>query len=74
MHNPVAVLDDKAHEILWDTDGSINSGKKINPSANFFLNRGICHLVDFAVPANHRVKLKENENMDKYLELAGELN
>ena len=31
------------------------------------------HPVDFAVPANHRVKLKENENIDKYLDLAREL-
>ena len=29
--------------------------------------------MDFAVPADHRVKLKENEKMYKYLDLAGEL-
>ena len=29
--------------------------------------------MDFAVPADHRVKLKENEKMDKYLDLAREL-
>ena len=29
--------------------------------------------MDFAVPANHRVKLKENENRDKYLDLAWKL-
>ena len=29
--------------------------------------------MDFAVPADHRVKLKENENMYKYLDLAREL-
>ena len=29
--------------------------------------------MDFAVPANHRVKLKESENKDKYLDLAREL-
>ena len=32
-----------------------------------------CQLVDFAVPADHRVKRKENEKMDKYLDLAREL-
>ena len=26
-----------------------------------------CKIVDFAVPAEHRVKLKENEKKDKYL-------
>ena len=29
--------------------------------------------MDFAVPADHSVKLKENEKMDKYLYLAREL-
>ena len=29
--------------------------------------------MDFAVPADHRVKLKEREKKDKYLDLAREL-
>ena len=29
-----------------------------------------CRIVDFAVSADHRVKLKENEKKDKYLDLA----
>ena len=29
--------------------------------------------MDFAVPADHRVKLKESEKKDKYLDLAKEL-
>ena len=29
--------------------------------------------MDFAVPADHRVKLKESEKKDKYLDLAWEL-
>ena len=29
-----------------------------------------CRIVDFAVPADHRVKLKESEQRDKYLDLA----
>ena len=32
-----------------------------------------CRIVDFAFPANYRVKLKESENRDKYLDLAREL-
>ena len=32
-----------------------------------------CRIVDFAVPADHRVKLKENEKKDKYLNFAREL-
>ena len=30
----------------------------------------ICWIVDFATPADHRVKLKESEKKDKYLDLA----
>ena len=29
-----------------------------------------CKIVDLAFPADHRVKLKENESEDKYLDLA----
>ena len=32
-----------------------------------------CKIVDFAFPANHRIKLKENEKKDKYLDLTREL-
>ena len=32
-----------------------------------------CKIVDFAVPADHRIKLKECEKKDKYPELAREL-
>ena len=31
-----------------------------------------CRIVDFAVPADHRIKLKECETKDKYLNLARE--
>ena len=33
----------------------------------------ICKIVDFAVPANHRIKLKKCEKNDKYLDFAREL-
>ena len=32
-----------------------------------------CKIVDFAVPVDHRIKLKEWEKKDKYLDLAREL-
>ena len=32
-----------------------------------------CKIVDFAVPADQRIKLKEFEKKDKYLDLAREL-
>ena len=33
----------------------------------------ICKIVDFAVPADYRIKLKECEKKDKYPDLAREL-
>ena len=32
-----------------------------------------CKIVDFDVPADHRINLKESEKKDKYLDLAREL-
>ena len=32
-----------------------------------------CKIVDFAVPADHRIKLKEIEKLENYLDLAKEL-
>ena len=33
----------------------------------------ICKIVDFAIPADNRINLKESEKKDKYLDLAREL-
>ena len=32
-----------------------------------------CQLVGFAIPVDHKVKIKETEKLDKYLDLAREL-
>ena len=57
---------------FWDTNGSRNLGQTTRPSYNQQENRTL-RIVDFAVPADHRVKWKENEKKDKYLDLAREL-
>ena len=36
-------------------------------------NKKICKIVDFAVPGDYRIKLKECEKKDKNLDFAGEL-
>ena len=53
-------------------NGSPNPGQKTKPHNNQQKKR-ICIIVDFAVPANHRINLKESEKKDKYLDLAREL-
>ena len=57
---------------LWHTHGSPNLGQKTRPYNNQQKKR-IYKTVDFAVPADHRIKLKECERKDKYLDLAREL-
>ena len=46
----------------------------INKKKNKRKKKKTCRIVGFAVPADHRVKLKESEKKDKYLDLARELN
>ena len=58
---------------LWHTHGSPNLGQKTRPYYNQQQKKRICKIVDFAVPADHRIKLKECEKKDKYLDLAREL-
>ena len=38
-----------------------------------YKKKRICKIVDFAIPADHRINLKECEKKDKYLDLAREL-
>ena len=58
---------------LWHTHKSPNLGKKTRPYNNQQKKKRICKIVDFAVPADHRIRLKECEKKDKYLDLAREL-
>ena len=65
-----------AHKFLWDfdihTDHIISARRpdliKINKK-----KREFAKIVDFTVPADNRIKLKESEKKDKYLDLAREL-
>ena len=75
MHNPESVLENDTHKLLWDfdirTDHLITARRPnliiINKKKKTY------KIVDFAVPIDHRIKLKESEKKDKYLDLAWEL-
>ena len=56
---------------LQHTQGSPNLGQKTRLNNNQQKKR-TCKIVDFAVPADHGIKLKESEKKDKYLDLARE--
>ena len=75
MHNPAPVLENATHKLLWDfniqTDHLIPAKRPDLIIIN--KKKRTCKIVDFAVPADHRIKLKECEKKDKYLDLAREL-
>ena len=76
MHNPAPVLENDTYTPmgLWHTHGSSNLGKKTRSYNNQQQQKKrIYKVVDFAIPADHRIKLKECEKNDKYLDLAREL-
>ncbi len=75
MHNPAPVLENDSHKLLWDFN--IQTDHLILPWRPDLIiinkKKRICKIVDFVVPADHRINLKESEKKDKYLDLAREL-
>ena len=47
-----------------------DNNQKTRPNNNQQKKKKNCKSVDFVVPADHRIKLKECEKKDKYLDLA----
>ena len=74
MHNPAPVLENDRHKLLWDfniqTDHLIPARRPDLIIIN--KRKRICKIVDFAVPADQRINLKEREKNDKYLDLSRE--
>ena len=76
MHNLESILENETHKILWDfeiqTDHLISARRQDLVIVNKNKKRK-SRIVDFSVPADHRVKLKESEKRDKYLDLVKEV-
>ena len=76
MHNPAPVLENDTHKLIWDFDIHTYHRTTARRPGLIIINKKkmrICKIVDFAVTADHRIKLKECEKKDKYLDLAREL-
>ena len=79
MHKPESVLENNTHKLLWDfdiqTDHQISARKPdlIIISNKKKKKKKNCKIVNFSVPADHRIKLKECEKKDKYIDPAREL-
>ena len=70
MHNPAPVLENDTDKLLRDFDIHTDHLLSVRRPDLIIINkkRRICKIVNFAVPADHGIKLKECEKKDKYLE------
>ena len=77
MQNPAPVLENDTHKLLLDfdiqTDHLISARRPDLIIINKKKKKKICKIVNFTVPADYRIKLKECEKREKYLDLAREL-
>ena len=77
MHNPAPVIENDSHKLLWEfsmqTDRLIPARRPDFIIINKKKKKRIRKIVDFAVPADHRINLKESKKKYKYLNLAREL-
>ena len=75
MNNPVIVLENDMHKLLWDFNIQSDHLIPARRPDLIIINKKkkICKIVDFAVVADHRINLKKSEKKDKYLDLAREL-
>ena len=75
MQDPVSLLENDTHKLLWgfgiQMDHLISARRPYLTIIN--KRKRICKSVDFAVLADHRIKLKECKKKDKYLDRANEL-
>ena len=75
MHNPAPVLENYSHKLLWDFNIQTDHLILVRRPDLIIINKKkrIYKIVDFAVPAGHRINLKECEKNDTYIDLAKEL-
>ena len=73
MHNPASVLENGTHKLLWDFDIQTDPLISARRPDLIIINKNkkrTFQILDFAVPADYRIKLKESKKKDKYLDLA----
>ena len=76
LHNPAPVRENDTHKLLWNFDIQTDHLILVRRPDLIIINKKKknCKIVDFAVTADDRIKLKECEKRDKYFDLARELN
>ena len=69
MHDQESVQD--THKLPWDFDHLILARQPDIVIVN--KRKRTCRIIDFAVQADHRIKLKASEKRDKYLDFGREM-
>ena len=74
MHKLEYVLENITHKIVLDFKIQTNHLILTRRPELVLISKKIksCYLVDFAFSVNHRVKIKESEKINKFLDLARE--
>ena len=73
MHDPAPVLENDTHKLLWDFDVQTDHLISARRPDLIIINKkkkSIWKIVDFPIPVDYRIKLKECEKKDRYLDLA----
>ena len=72
MHKPTSVLENDTHKLLWDFNTETDHLISVRIPDLIIINKKkrTFKIVDFTVPADHRIKLKESEKKDNYFDLA----
>ena len=75
MYKQEYVLKNDTHKLLRDFDIQMDTLISARRTDLIIINKKerTCRIVDFAVPVDHRIKLKDCEKRDKCLDLAKEL-
>ena len=71
MLNPAYVLENETHKLVRDFDAQTDHLIPARRPDQVIINKKkrACRIVDFTFPSDHRVKLKESEKKNKYLDL-----
>ena len=75
MHKVKSVLENEMHKIHSDFEIQTDLLIPVKRRKLMIINqkKRTCRIMDFAIPADHRVKIKESKMRDKYIGLAREL-
>ena len=75
MHKVEFVLDSETSKIHWDFEIQTNHPNPVKRAdlVLIYKKKRSSQLVDFIVPVDHGVRIKERENLEKYLDLARKL-